>query len=315
VKVGLVSNWHERCGIAEYARNLQKELEKEFEVVVFTDPVRVEGVPITIINWHPARTQMPPTTLRLIQTRGIKVIVIFHNSDTGYYEAKGDDPLLYADAVVSHHRMDGNINICYIPHGIPVVDQLRAPGEETYIGIAGFPYAWKRFNVVAEAARRLNGRALLIAPVHDMGDTHSSVRNIQMGYPGAIVLRDWMSTEEVVRTLSGCTLNIFWYQHLPGDDNAGQSGSATFGVAAKRPLIVSRHRKLTHIAAYEDAVYVADTEAQVYEMAAEIVSNLKQGLPVKWPDRILKDMGWDVTGYKYRCLVHNLMMVNSCTHA
>jgi hypothetical protein len=145
-----------------------------------------------------------------------------------------------------------------------------------------------------------------VAPKHPNGDTTTPISSIQQAYKNVVVLREFLPIEEVVRSLSGCTLNIFWYQHIAGDDNAGQSGSVLMGVAARRPMIVSRHRKLAHVAAYEDEIYVADTEEQVYELASEIVSRLKEGLPVKRPERIVDDMSWTGAGEKYRKLIRTV---------
>lgn len=304
MKIAVISNWHERCGNADYARDLRLELikEKEFEVITFTQPEEAigKGQDLVIVNWHPSRVNFPPGVVKDLHSNGTKIIAVLQNSFAGFYYASEEDPLRYVDAVVAHQKMSGNIDITVIPVGIHLVDDLPdATAAMIRVGIAGFPYAWKRFDVTASVAQVLGGRSLLIAPTHDMGDTTAPITEVQKSFSTADVIRDFLPVDEVVRKLATCTMNVFWYQHMPPDDLCGQSGSVRMGVAAKRPLIVSAHPKLTSVAAYEDEVYVAAELPQVFEYAKEIWSNICKGLPVRRPKRILEDMGWDKTGKMY----------------
>ena len=316
MKVALVSNWHQQCGNAAYARDLLPELQKEFEVLTFTDPWVVDGVQAAIVNWHPSRVQLPPTAVQQMKARGMKVIVILQNSFVGYYDSGAQDPLRFADAVVAHQHMSGNVEIKMIPHGVPVVNELREISKELLIGIAGFPYAWKRFDLVAKVARSLGGRALMIAPTHDMGDVQTEIRNIQAGFPETIVVRDWLPVEEVVRQLSTCWFNICWYEHKPPDDLVGQSGSVRMAIASRRPLIVSTHPKLMTLYNYDDELYVVPTEPEVYTTAKEIAVSLLAGKNgyyqdgLKVPRRIIDEMSWNTTGKMYRDLVKSLVGAN-----
>ena len=302
LKVAIISNWHEKCGNADYARDLRLELikEYEFEVVTFTKPEEATGQDVVVISWHPSRVVLSPQAVHDLHSRGTKVIVTLQNSFAGAYYASEHDPLLYADAVVAHQKMEGgNIEIKTIPVGIHLVDNLPEPNGEVRVGIAGFPYAWKRFDVTASVAQVLGGRSMLIAPRHDMGDVDTPITEIYRAFPTADIERDFLPVDEVVRRLASCTMNVFWYQHMPPDDLAGQSGSVRMGVAAKRPMIISDHPKLASVAAYEDEVYVAAELPRVFEYAKEILSNIKQGLPVRRPKKLLEDMGWDKTGKMY----------------
>jgi hypothetical protein len=305
MKVAIISNWHEKCGNADYARDLRLELikEKEFEVITFTTPEEATGQDVVVISWHPSRVQLPPSAMHRLHERGMKVIVVLQNSFVGYYDSTDHDPLRFADAIIAHQKMNGNVPITYIPLGIHVIDDLPEPSSELRVGIAGFPYAWKRFDVTASVAQTLGGRSMLIAPRHDMGDVETPITEIYRTFPTADIERDLLPVPEVIRRLATCTMNVFWYQHMPPDDLVGQSGSVRMGVAAKRPMIISDHPKLSSIAAYEDEVYVTAELAQVHEYAKEIWSNIRQGLPVRRPKRLLEDMGWDKTGKLYVDLI------------
>lgn len=306
MRVALISNWHEQCGNAGYARDLCKELEKEFEVTKYDDPMKATEGSVALVSWHPSRVQLPPAAVHELHHRGMKVIVILQNSFEGYYHATDQDPLLYADAITAHQMMGGNVNITYIPHGIPIIDELREPGPELRIGVAGFPYLWKRFDMAAAAAHQAGGRSLLIAPMHDMGDVMTPIQDIQRTYSTADVVREWLPIEEVVRRLSTCTINICWYQHMPGDDLAGQSGSVRMAIASRRPIIVSDHPKLASVRAYTDDVYLALTPEEVHATVKEIWERIQKGEPVKRPNRIMKELGWDKTGLMYRELIRKV---------
>ena len=117
----------------------------------------------------------------------------------------------------------------------------------------------------------------------------------------------WRGLELPNRMVSDrSTLNVFWYQHMPPDDLVGQSGSVLMGVSAKRPMIVSKHPKLAHVAAYEDEIYVAESEMQVHDIARDIVDRLQHGLPVKRPNKIVEDMSWDGAGKRYCELIRTV---------
>lgn len=309
MKIVLVSNWHERCGNAQYARELLTELWKEWpETITATQPREVldnmKDAKVVIVNWHPSRVSLSPHEVQGMQSLGMKVIVVLQNSFSGYYSAEVADPLRYANVVVAHQKMLGNIEITYIPCGIPIVENLPETDSSLKIGIAGFPYAWKRFDLVAQVASELGGKALLIAPSHDMGDTDSEISKILGTWPSSTeVVRNFLSVEEVIKRLATCTMNICWYQHKPPDDLSGQSGSVRMAVASGRPLIVSNHPKLTSIAAYKDEIYVQPEEANVSGTARDIWQRLQAKMPVKKPKKILEDMCWDRTGKMYVDLI------------
>lgn len=307
LKVALISNWHLQCGNAQYGRDLAEELKKQFAFESFDDYRLVTDSSVVIFNWHPSRVTLPPQFVHDLHARGKKVIIILQNSYEGPYGASLNDPCRYADAVVAHQKMEGsNVQITTLPHGIPVVSDLREVSPTLRIGIAGFPYAWKRFDITAKAAHLAGGRSLLIAPTHDMGDVNTPIQEIRKLYPTADIIRDWLSVEDVVRHLSSCTMNIFWFQHMPPDDLVGQSGSVRLGIAAKRPIIISEHPKLSSIREYADEVYVAKTEEQVCEYVVEIQKAISYGVSVRQPKRLLEDMGWDVVGRMYCDLVRKV---------
>jgi hypothetical protein len=306
MKVGLISNWDVQCGNAEYGRALCHELRKEFEVVELppdTGLARKEisldkDIRLVIINWHGGRVQVRKEDTGQMQDKGVKVIVIDQNC-TGGAGAVG----FGADGYVAHEPAK-NIRYSFIPHGIPEVETSKVLSKVAMVGTAGFPFPWKRYDVVAEVAKKFNIMALMIAPKSDQMNTDVFMDGIKGHIPGlALIHREWLPTAEVVRMLSECVLNIFWFQSMDSSDELGQSGSVRLGIAAKRPTIISTHRKLKTLWKYDDELYICPKEEDVYKAVEEIL--LAPHL-AKIPDKILKEQGWSVTGKQYRELVKEL---------
>ncbi len=302
------TNAHEACGNAQYGRELAYSLRAWYEVTEThsLDQTLASGAELVLVNWHPARVICSPDAVKSMHARNMRVIIIIQNSFVGNYDATEGDPVYWADAAVSHQQMTSNQRIITIPVGIPEVDGLS---ETTglKVGVAGFPYAWKRFDMAAEVGQMIGGRGVIIAPLHDMGDVHTSINIIRDAFPGVEIIRELLPVTDVVRILSSCKINIFFFQHLAGDDLVGQSGSVRMGVAARRPMIISDHPKLSSLFDYPDEFYIAQDQGQVYEFAKEIVAREQAGLPVKRPNKIIQDSGWHKTSDMYRELIEELL--------
>ncbi len=304
-RVAVVSNMHEQCGNAEDARLLSLELMKYYEYVSWGhDDVIQYPVDAVIFSWHPARVRMDIETVRKPQLNGAKVIVIYQNSSEQKLEVGNDHALFHADAVVAHEPIEANIKVRYIPVGIPEVKNLaEQPGPGLRIGTAGFPFEWKRFDVVAEVAKRFQAKCVMIAPTSDQNDREAFIGGVQ-GHLGPLaeIYRQWMPIDEVVRLLSTCTVNIVWFESKSYDDTLGQSGSVRMGLAAKRPMIISTHRKLRTLFDYYDELYIARTESEVYEAVKSVIDG-----SVKRPSRIFADQSWTQVGLMYKGLIDEVV--------
>lgn len=304
--VGILTNQHPKCGNYLYAVELGNELSRWYAVSMDSEPdwFLKDGFDVVIVNWHPARVTVTKQMVEKWKSKGKKVILILQNSfDTEM--AIGEQDILNAvDAVVAHEPMKlTGVRVEYIPHGIPIVTELRTPTEPR-IGTAGFPFPWKRFDVVAEAAKRFGVKCRMIAPRHEFYDSKEFIEGIK-GHLGGLaeVTEEWLPVDEVVRRLSECTVNIFWYESKVVEDQLGQSGSVRMGIAARRPIIISQHRKLWTLFGYLDELYIAKTEEQVYEYVAEI---LKGKMLEKRPERLLQEQGWPATAEKYHELIERV---------
>lgn len=301
MKVGILTNLHPYCGNAEYARDIQQHLGKLCDVKLSDNVNELLPADVVFINHHPARVKMSIELLDKIKWAGAKSIVIFQESfDT---EFASDMILKLADAVMAHEPMIGDIPVDYIPVGIPVVDNLPEP-KEPMIGVAGFAFPWKRFDVTAEIAKTFGVKCRIVSAQANINDTSLYLAGIR-GHLGSLadMYLNWYSTEDIARLLAECTLNIFWYQSQTHADQIGQTGSARLGVAARRPMIISRHRKFRTLLPYEDEFYIADTEQQAVDFAKEILDNPEKA---KRPNRVIKEMGWDKTSKQFLDLIERV---------
>ncbi len=303
-KIGLLTNQHTHCGIAEYGRDLVSYLSDYYNVHSSSSLQElIDGYPkVILVNWQPVRTTMTVPMVKAVQAAGIKVIVIFHDSCEWTYGYSDNDMLACADAVVAHEKLASELKLDVIPFGIPLVDNLPVPSEPK-VGVAGFPFPWKRFDVVVSAAAKFGIKCCMIAPQHEYFDSAPFIAKTRKDLGSlAEIYTDWLPTEMVVKLLASCTLNIFWFESQIREDQVGQSGSVRLGIAARRPVIISAHRKFKTLLPYLDEIYMATTEEVVFQYVAQIL----RGEHVKRPNRILDDMGWNRTAEMYRELIERI---------
>jgi len=175
------------------------------------------------------------------------------------------------------------------------------------IGTAGFPFPWKGFDVVIEAAKRLHGIANLVCPQSEHVDVNPFRMRwrTELGTEKLAMEMRWLKEAEVVRLLAQSTVNVYYYDpahsHL-----TGQSGAVRLGLAARRPIILSVHRQFRSLFEYEDEIYFADNKEHAIELIAHVNASLKQGSPVRMPSRVIAEQGWSCTGRLYESLIERL---------
>lgn len=302
-RIGILTNVEEDCGNSCYARHLQTALQKFYAVRRSACIEDLEGAEVVIINYHPTVVPVSVDMVKKLKDKKQKVILILQNSTEQEVKVAETDILKAVDAVVAHEPMTGNVKFTYIPHGILELDVPKYD-EWGGVGVAGFPFTWKRYDLVAEVAKKFNVPCLMIAPRSKYQDTDKYIDGIK-GHLGdlAHIHREWLSEEEVITYLSRCAVNIFWYESKNIDDQFGQTGSARMGVSAKRPMIISTHRKFRTLLPYKDDFYICAKEAEVYKTVEGILKNLDIA---KKPNKVFTDMGWTKTGNMYKDLIESL---------
>jgi hypothetical protein len=307
--VGILSNLAEKDGPADHARYLRDELVKYYDVMLTNDwPAMGAWAPtVVIVNWHEGWGTPTTDDVENLKRRGAKVIAIFHN--TRGQETKIPGGFLdRVDAIITHEPIDSNGRwVEFIP--VAVWEGLvLSEGRVPMIGTAGFPFKWKRPDVVVDTAIQLGVMCRLIAPAYPVPEAQWAVADVPalIARLGSLsdVRTDWMSVEFVIRLLAQCTVNIFWFDSQSVADEFGQSGSVRLGISACRPTIISRHRKFRTLMPYADEFYIADTVEQVVEFAEEILISPETA---RRPNRIVKEMGWTASGLKHRDLIERLL--------
>lgn len=301
-RVAIVSNLDPQCGNATYARRLQSALFDTYNVGMCASYAEANqfGPDVVIINWHPAKVWVDVGTVRALKESGKKVILMHQNSTDTLMSTGPDDILHAVDATVVHENVLCNADlrekIVTIPHGI--IECELPPFDPTTpetIGTAGFPFPWKRPDVVVRTAKSLGMRAFVPLPPYPGWEWKQLQGELEAIHPGGVdFCTTWQSEEEIIWKLAQCTLNIFYFESKGAEDQLGQSGSVGLGLAAKRPMVVSRHRKLRGLleSPWADELYVCNDEGLVESWAGLIRTKVHKGRAVKAPDKLVKNRGW-----------------------
>lgn len=293
LKVALITSWDERCGIAEYARNLTenlKDVEWEIHQRPFSWPAILRSqAEVVHVNHEPGLMGwLEPQLLGQLKSRGKKIVLTMHASN----ETSNQGPLTQvADRVVLHEKT--NDGFVHIPMGVPEWKQTTVwamPGIST----AGFPFHWKGFWAAAQAARDLKIAFRAVVPESQHGDALHVKQQLKDICPWAQVRTEWMAKEDVIEWLAGCRVQVFAYW----GHNAGISAAVRLGLATGRATVISRSRQFRDLTQdYRDEVYVVDSDMPTPEQLAGVVKEALTGQRV--PVRILKEMGWTTVAQKY----------------
>lgn len=312
-RVSIVTNLHAQCGVTEYSKHLSRALSRFYDgqapELITLDKWPMGGE-VLLLNWHPSRMRLTVDLMQQMKAAGRKVVLIYQNS---YHDGNNLlDPWgtqvkelrKVVDAVVSHEPIAG-WPVDYVPHGILEVSGLPPVNQELTFGTAGFPLPHKRVDVAVKACQRYKARANFVWPSHD----YLSFPHIQpwlKEFKGQVITK-WLSAEDVIRQLARSTVNIFWFQSVQPKDLCGQSGGVRLGVAARRPIVLSRHRKFHTLFDYEDEIYFAETEADLTSVLDGIARNIATGIPLRCPDRVIRDQGWSKAAEKYQQAIERTM--------
>lgn len=305
MKILLVTTWNERCGIAEYAKNLVKNCDVEFSVLspsfLPSTFISANGfdpeADIVHINYEPGL--FPYLTSGLLYAIAAKqrTVMTLHTSTA----ASNSTPLTRAfHKVIVHERTPDNF--VHIPHGIVdyPVKKLLENEMIPYIGTFGFPFPWKGFAEVTEAAKNIGLHAKVIAAESPHWDVHTVAKHLRTIDPDVAIETDYLSQGLIIEILSRCAVNVFAYQ----GSNSGISGAVRSGLAARRPIVLSRCRQFRDLFDYEDEItFIEDTNpSAIYHGILQALGN-----PTKVPNRVLEDMSWTKAGKMYKDVYEGLL--------
>jgi glycosyltransferase involved in cell wall biosynthesis len=115
-------------------------------------------------------------------------------------------------------------------YGTPAYN-LVGRNRRPVLGTVGFPFPWKRYDLLAEATALAGWSLLLFAP----NATDEQVTHWRQLNPWTAVNRGFIEAAEVVRGLAACDATAFLYQCA----NTGTSGAIRQGIAARKPVLAT----------------------------------------------------------------------------
>jgi len=314
IRVGLVTNWQEACAVAEYANSLVTHVDDpEVEFKIITRPLTFERImnearDVDVLHFNVAWWLFDGITgdqWRAFRKRGKRVLITLHESYEPEIRSLGGlGPA--ADAIVVHEEPSDGLawpeGFYYIPQGIRLVEGLpkwnRLDREAYKLGTLGFPFWWKNYRLTAKVARKLGlGFMFLMGkPKSDKVDLDAITQEILEIHPEAEIVTGWQPYDYMVRRLSECVATVFPYNEAA--KIYGVSAGVRMGMAAQRPIIVSKHaQQFKDLKKYPDEVYV--THSSKLEEAISLVLQDTKDRCERKPAELLKVMSWRACATKY----------------
>jgi len=100
----------------------------------------------------------------------------------------------------------------------------------------------------------------------------------------------WLSTEDEIRRLASCTVNVCWYQTT----GRGKSMAAMFCIAAQRPLVISSSTMFSALWPYKDEIYSPRNGLDTLDLLLSVAVEHTQSGGAPIPHRARRELAWDV---------------------
>lgn len=298
MRVLLATSWNDKCGIAEYARNLTTSAKKADSSIDFVilDPSKFRHMQMAATDCQIIHLncemglfrQFPWQDLRWAKARGKKVLMTMHNT---HYGNNRNAYTRECHAVVAHERTrDG---FWFIPMGVP--DYVPPDGLviKNQVGSFGFPFGKKGFVAAASIAYQLGlGFHAMMARSRHV-DVDWAMGEIRGVHPLATFDTEWLPESVIIDTLARNLVNVYPYIT---NDNA-ISAAVRLAIAARRPLVVTRDHQFNDLFEYEDEIYVAPP-TEVLGTVRQAVGDWNNGT-AKIPRRVIEATCWSKVGGMY----------------
>jgi len=287
MRVALVTTWHERCGLAAYSENIVKHLPQvDWRIIGREEwgdnfsnvPLIAQTCDITHVMHQGGL--MGSMSAEVVRACGPRTIIT--------RQCVGDEAVFEAAAIrTAHVEIPG---YRFIPHGIPVVELVDIrPLIPPRIGCAGIPFDGKGHWEAVQIAEKLGWGLNLVMPEnpHTSQALALYIRDQCRSKKIPLTLETrWLEEDQVVRILQRSAVNVFFYTRWAN----GISGAVRMGLAAGRPVVVSRHNQFQDIIP-SGCVTVANSVDEVADLILNAV------LP--YPNNLAEAWGYDKTAAMY----------------
>jgi glycosyltransferase involved in cell wall biosynthesis len=301
MKVALITSWNERCGIAEYAKNLITNCPTvEFEIIPREVPIEVvrpilEVNDIISLNYEPGI--LGHWNEKVIRSLNKPSVLTLHTSHDGNNSSELTSA--FTRVVVHEQTQEG---FTFIPMGIPKPFHEDGVTIHFDVGTVGFPFPWKGFNEVVLACKKINASCLVIAPESRHADTEGMEKHLKSLYSNVTYISEWFDQNQVISLLEGCSISAFLYH----GGNYGISAACRLGLAARTKIVLTRNRQFRDLYSYEDEIQFVSNPPNIDEVANTFHYLLSDRITMK-PKRVLEDYSWNKAGEMYTKLYEELL--------
>jgi hypothetical protein len=228
INVLLVTSPNEQCGIREYGAMLTESVMRHKISIVEEPPdsntmIIPTGTHIVHVNHHAAlHSSWQHEHIDLLHEDGFKVVVTQHDTYETFaiMRDRGFTDFTNADALIVHEPitgLTGRPNVHFFRQGVPAPQPPIAHPHHPVIGTFGFPFPWKRFELLNKAADEAGWTTMVLDST-----------------------AQWMPRKKVIQMLSGCDATAF----LHNTAGSGTSAAIRMGIAARKPLIATPCRQM-----------------------------------------------------------------------
>lgn len=311
MRVGLVTNWGDRCGVAVYGQNLMDYADGSG---VQFKQIGVSGLPLTydvvaccahdidLLHFNYASGIFRHMVLEdwpKFRLDGKRTVMTFHDSSHDMTHRIAERGLF--DRIVVHEKAQAwrpyLDSVVVIPQPIRMAYLSINREIKPQIGSFGFPFPWKGFERVAVAAKKLELGYLALLSDSSQVDANVMRADILKHYPAADVQVAWHDQDTVIQKLSCCLMNVFAHEYSHVTYQLyGISASVRLALAAQRPVVVTDTRQFRDLRDYEDEVYFVHSGLET--TIQQVLDDIRVGKERK-PARILADMNWSSCASRY----------------
>lgn len=306
MRVGLVTTYApERCGVATYSEELITHVQEqapdiEFKIInrPFTAQSileRIQDVDIVHINHvHAFFGDLKPAHIHQMKAMGKKTVCSWQECSS---ENRSEFTLAFDRVTV--HLKNTSDGFTYIPSGIWTKPWSAYTGEyKDFIGMVGFPFAFKKFDLGARIARHFGLKLLAFMPQSQHTDATPEANKVHQLCPGSITTTDYVHQKDIVAALSQCRLSLHPHDHA----GAGVSGSVRLGLAGRRPTVITKAGRFMDLWEYQDEVYIVESGypsiIDIIPVVEQVLRDEEQNM-VKLPKRLIEDMSWEKCARDY----------------